>query len=985
MKHSGILSTLVVLTLLVTAVSVLFVTDSSAEGSGNYLLVDDGDGNTEWVHLEAASTLDAAIASALSSSGREYSYNLGEVSIDSISSVTIGDTDTGGSFTTAGTTGVTVECSWRLYEWGTSWTQVPLSNLGLVYSSGSYALGFYPDGIVPVETPSDRTSWTMIRGNSQQEGSQDTVTQSTEKMEVKWKNSTGTQGVYGSILYANGYAFIKYGTGAGMSATGGDAKLTCCTMDGTEVWTFHIPGIAYYETVTPVILGDYIYTTSCLGFIFKLPWRTGPGVNDSDVTIFGNAPYVRDDVIAKLGAIPYETGATLTGKLYSTGPSSLIANSGSIYLNSSNGMTYCFDKDLNLIWSQQRYGHSYYISPTVYDNYVFTGALNGTLYVFDKRTGDNIASELVYERIINGKPYGNVGAPAILKNGSLFNVIVPFTDGRGMSSQVGGVAIYSFNGTALTKIFSTDNVGVTSNYMLPIDNSTLRGAIFASSDGVFSITTDGALTLINDSMAEIHAPPVMVNGEHIYFASYTAGKPVYVTDLDGKILSTQNPPFGVSSYNMSPVLVIGDYMLVGNDSGMYCAYGVMEAYVEPTTETEPWWKAYAIAATVLIIGLAAVYAVLRFGFKKEKPFEFIGESISHYLKSEDYTHNTRSKHRLLIVIVVGLIASLCMFVVSLASGPSVTLSIPETFSVLSSAIAKGGENLTYEEIVIYSSRLPRAIVAFAVGIGLSIAGSIYQAIIRNPMVDPYIMGVSSGAGTAAVAVIAFDFTFFGLFSSHSIYLTAIAAMVGGLIAFGITMLLAEKAGGSSLNYVLAGIVVGLAFGAAQSLMMSMAGDQVSNALTWLYGSLANISWNQVGIVVIPAMVMSLVPLIWAKELNLVLLGEDQAKQMGLNVHRFNMLMLILASVLTALCVAFCGIIGFVGLVIPHLCRMILGGDHRLVLPASIVSGGFLMMLADYAARMIIIGQELPVGAITTIIGIPVFAWLLIKRGKMYDG
>ena len=185
-------------------------------------------------------------------------------------------------------------------------------------------------------------------------------------------------------------------------------------MDGTEVWTFHIPGIAYYETVTPVILGDYIYTTSCLGFIFKLPWRTGPGVDDSDVTIFGNAPYVRDDVIAKLGAIPYETGATLTGKLYSTGPSSLIANSGSIYLNSSNGMTYCFDKDLNLIWSQQRYGHSYYISPTVYDNYVFTGALNGTLYVFDKRTGDNIASELVYERIIYGKPYGNVGAPAIL-------------------------------------------------------------------------------------------------------------------------------------------------------------------------------------------------------------------------------------------------------------------------------------------------------------------------------------------------------------------------------------------------------------------------------------------------------------------------------------------------------------------------------------------------------------------------------------------
>ena len=199
------------------------------------------------------------------------------------------------------------------------------------------------------------------------------------------------------------------------------------------------------------------------------------------------------------------------------------------------------------------------------------------------------------------------------------------------------------------------------------------------------------------------------------------------------------------------------------------------------------------------------------------------------------------------------------------------------------------------------------------------------------------------------------------------------------------MLLANRSGGSSVNYVLSGVIVGLVFGAAQTLMLTFAGDQVTGALSWLYGSFAEITWSKVWIVVIPSFAISFAALFWAREFNLVLLGEDQAKQMGLNVRKFNMLMLTLASILTAICVAFCGIIGFVGLVIPHLCRMMLGGDHRLVLPASMAFGGFLMISADLLSRMLITGFELPVGAITTIIGVPVFAWLLIKRGKMYDG
>ena len=124
-------------------------------------------------------------------------------------------------------------------------------------------------------------------------------------------------------------------------------------------------------------------------------------------------------------------------------------------------------------------------------------------------------------------------------------------------------------------------------------------------------------------------------------------------------------------------------------------------------------------------------------------------------------------------------------------------------------------------------------------------------------------------------------------------------------------------------------------------------------------------------------------MIWAKELNLVLLGEDQARQMGLDAKRFDRIMLILASVLTAFCVAFCGVIGFVGLVIPHLSRMIMGGDHRLMLPTAMAFGGFLMIAADLLSRILMTGYELPVGAITTIIGVPMFAYLLVRRGKSY--
>ncbi len=348
-------------------------------------------------------------------------------------------------------------------------------------------------------------------------------------------------------------------------------------------------------------------------------------------------------------------------------------------------------------------------------------------------------------------------------------------------------------------------------------------------------------------------------------------------------------------------------------------------------------------------------------------------------------HIQRKKHRMKFIIGVGTLLSVIIFIAMLCIGPTKIMDPIEALSNLFSAIGKDGSEMTPEEVMVFSSRLPRAIAALAVGIGLSIAGAGYQAVIRNPLVDPYIMGVSSGAGTFAIAVIAFNFTFFGLVSSNSIYLVAIAAIVGGLIAFLLTMALANRAGGTTNAYVLSGVVIGLVFGAFQTMMIVFSGNKVSDVLLWLFGSFANITWEKAIFILIPVIIISLLLFKYAKELNLVLLGENQASQMGLNVKRFNALILTLASIMTAFCVAFCGIIGFVGLVVPHLCRMLFGGDHRLVLPGSIALGGILMMVADLAARMIIPGNELPVGAITTLIGVPVFAYLLFIRGKMYNG
>ncbi len=901
------------------------------------------------------------------------------MTVNGVGTVTVGGEDTNGSMTQSGSTGVFSTVSWRAYIWTDGeWEKASLDD---VFSSDAIALGYYPEGFSPTVTPDHRSAWTMSRGDAANSGSQTSDLSELGSCETAWINP-GT--AHANMLYAGGYIFQKYR----VSSSTGMASLVCFdARTGKEVWTFQFPSGANYESSTPLIVGDYIYMATMTGYIYRIPWAEGPGDRNRNVTSYGGVS------MDKAERAPSSALQELTGCTYDSGYSSMIFSHGAIYVTHSNGMVYCFDLDLDLIWSYLLGGSTYLVAPTMVDGLLYVGAMNGHMYIFDGATGECLVDETVYQVTIREQVYGNVGQMAVIEEDpGVYYIYATVSDGRGMSQMYSGITVYCYDSSsgALEGLYLDDGIGTVGRYVLGVDTESFTGAYVLVSRGVgttlYRIGPNLELEAVTEGLAEIHSAMVLVNGQYIFAQSYSSVDPIYQISLDDTIIGTAQVPAEVRNFSIVSMLLIDGMIFGGSDTGIYALVGGFTHYEDVSDGSAglPVIDILAIIVLAAVLVLAAFHCIFRYERGIVHLFEAARSLLRHFY-GKDISYNTRSRHRLKVVISIGIVLSFLSFTLCLCIGATSVLNPVEVFSALFSAVAKGGVGLDAVETTVFVSRLPRTIAALAVGIGLSMAGSIYQAIIRNPLVDPYIMGVSSGAGVAAIAVIAFDFTFFGMFSSHSIFLTAITACIGGLIAFTCTMVLAERAGGSAINYGLAGVIVGLAFSAVQTLMLTTAGERLSNALSWLYGSFAEVTWSQIWVILVLSVFLSAVPLLWAKELNLVLLGEDQAKQMGLDVRRFNKLMLILASVLTSVCVAFCGVIGFVGLVIPHLCRMLLGSDHRMVLPASICFGDVMLMLADLLARTGYYSMELPVGAITTVIGIPVFAYLLIKRGRMYDG
>jgi iron complex transport system permease protein len=322
--------------------------------------------------------------------------------------------------------------------------------------------------------------------------------------------------------------------------------------------------------------------------------------------------------------------------------------------------------------------------------------------------------------------------------------------------------------------------------------------------------------------------------------------------------------------------------------------------------------------------------------------------------------------RLLLLAAIALAAAL----LSIGTGAA-GLPLADVVAVLA-----GGGDATSRTIVL-ELRLPRVVLALAAGGALALAGAVFQAVLRNPLAEPYVLGVAGGAAVGAVAAVVL-----GL--SVVPGLVPAAAFAGAIGAMLLVLRIAVRVGRALDTRVLllAGVVVGAFFNAVILLLLMMADvESFRSAIFWMMGSLAGAGWHAALLLLLYIVPAVIVLLALARPLNLLAIGEETALFLGTRVERVKLIAYLTASLLVAAAVSVCGVIGFVGLIVPHAIRLVWGSDHRLLLPASVLGGGTFLLLADTAARTITAPAELPVGVITALVGVPVFV-LLLRRGPV---
>lgn len=286
-----------------------------------------------------------------------------------------------------------------------------------------------------------------------------------------------------------------------------------------------------------------------------------------------------------------------------------------------------------------------------------------------------------------------------------------------------------------------------------------------------------------------------------------------------------------------------------------------------------------------------------------------------------------------------------------------------------------GKMLSHD-IIIWSIRLPRVLLGAMVGIGLSVAGAIFQGLFRNPMADPYVIGVSSGAALGAVSAI----LLLGSSGLKYTYGIPVFAFICAVLTIFLVYNLARTGGKVPvMTLLLAGIAVNSFLSALQSLAMFYSGDQLHQVVFWLLGGFSSRGWDYVWMFIPYALIGTAIAFMYARELNGMLIGEEQAQHLGIDVERVKLMLLVAAALLIGSCVSVSGLIGFVGLIIPHVVRLIIGPDHRVLLPMVALTGAIFMVGADMVARTIIAPEELPVGVVTALIGGPFFIYLLRKQ------
>ena len=327
-----------------------------------------------------------------------------------------------------------------------------------------------------------------------------------------------------------------------------------------------------------------------------------------------------------------------------------------------------------------------------------------------------------------------------------------------------------------------------------------------------------------------------------------------------------------------------------------------------------------------------------------------------------------------VLIITLLIIFLLIASISIFFG-AVFISPPDVGSVFLSKVLGFFGVDEKVDIIVLQIRLPRIILGALIGLMLATSGTILQGTLRNPLADPFILGVSAGGAVGAALAMAFhlDFVFLGMSSAP------LLAFLFAVISVFIVYRLSRVAGKTTPEtLVLAGVAVSAFSAAVLSLIVIFSGN-IQSIYFWLLGSLSGTGWLEVLTMLPYALIGFVVAYLYSKELNAMLLGEETAKTLGVDVERVRVLLLIIASLLAAATVSVAGIIGFVGLIIPHFVRLIIGPNHRLLIPVAAISGMILLVLADAIARVIIAPTEIPIGVVMAIIGSPFFIYILRRR------
>ncbi|WP_433274648.1 FecCD family ABC transporter permease [Actinosynnema sp. CS-041913] len=335
----------------------------------------------------------------------------------------------------------------------------------------------------------------------------------------------------------------------------------------------------------------------------------------------------------------------------------------------------------------------------------------------------------------------------------------------------------------------------------------------------------------------------------------------------------------------------------------------------------------------------------------------------------------------LAVLSVALAVSV---VVGIALGPT-TVPLPDVLRFLGKAVSGG--TIRPDEVTGYSIvwhvRAPRVLLAAVVGAGLSVVGVAVQALVRNALADPFVLGISSGASVGATAVVVF-----GLFASLGVFALSTAAFLGALGATVLVYLAARsRLGLTPLRLVLTGVALAYAFQAVMSVLVFLSpnGQAAQTVLFWLLGSLGAATWASLPLAAVAVVVAVVVLLCNGTALDVLSMGDETAASLGTDAARLRRWLFVLTAVVTGLLVAVSGAIGFVGLVLPHVVRMVVGSGHRRVLAVAPLAGACFLVWVDLVARTLFAPEELPLGVITALIGVPVFLVVMRRRGYAFGG